>query len=649
MAMAAILPVQATDWVSSEGTMTFRGTYRTTALAADFNNSDYLDIYYGGQLANDYPGYEWQVQSNLYYNNGDGTFTPDGVSYNGSGLDYPRHGIPGSVYNSFESIDFDNDGNLDMIALCRVSEWDVMGYGNYACKVVLMHNNGDGTFSVSDGLSTPVLNSDKRDDFLNYHSIAVGDYDRDGFTDILISAYAQDGPFVGLYHNNGNGTFTRLDSLVGEYVVNAHATRTTDFITHNGQPTRNLLQCAGNVWFVDLNNDGWLDVVVDGAESHTHAIGGNLRMVYLHNLADEDAEATFTAYVNNITSLRKAESKPVDIDGDGWFDWFTMGYDNGWTSAVLPNQWATGHVMPFGVGADNVEKIEGVEISLPGDENCRPIVFDISGNGRYDVFYNNKAQGLHEGSGDGWIFTSGNAPYNGLDTGIGIAADFNNDGLIDIFGLGYGHGPHIYYNTSAAYSPVSRSAESLEAPESVAVAVSNGKINNTWDEVSDAAARGLGYNVMVTQGEKVVSVLPANAATGFVKVGSARQTALRPGVNTYSIKGAAINPSKSFTVGVQTVNVAKGTDQSRFATVDYKAVTTGVAETVADESAAAWLSFMPGAVVLNRPDADLALIVSDITGRTVATGRTNHPVALPQGGVFIISTADGSFVEKIAR
>lgn len=645
------MPASATDWENSAGSISFRATHRTSAVAADFNNNDLLDIYYGGQCTSEYVGYEWQVQSNLYYNNGDGTFNDDGIKYNGTGLTAPRHNIPGSTYNSFAAIDFDNDGNVDMIAINRANEWDVMGYNEYGLKVMLIRNNGDGSFSVVSTLDAPDVQSNQSGDFANYRSIAVGDYDHDGFADILLSYHSTNGPFTGLYHNNGDGTFSLQTRITDGYVVNSSGTRIAGFITDGSQATDNLLQGAGNVWFVDLNNDGWLDIVVDGAESHTHCIGGNLRLVYLNNLGTADhtsSQAPFTGYVNNITSLRKAESAPVDIDGDGYFDWFSMGYDQNWTSAILPNQWASGHVMPFGVGADNVAKLNGVELNLPGDENCRPIILDFNDDGKPDIFFNNKGQGLWEGAADGWQFSPGTAPYSGLDSGVGIAADFNNDGLPDILGLGYGFGPEIYYNTSSAYHSSEKGREMsaiVEAPAEVSVSTSGDQISISWETVSDAASRGLGYNIILTQDDKTIALIPANPETGFIKTGAYRQTAIRPTVNEYTLTTSAIDTSREFNVGVQTVNVAKGAGYSQFTMATNNPVSSVADASTHDDRYR--LDISERDVTLSKAGSDEWVNVYDISGRLIASGLTNQPIAIGGNGIFIITTESGSFAGKV--
>jgi uncharacterized protein YuzB (UPF0349 family) len=95
--------------------------------------------------------------------------------------------------------DYDNDGRLDVLTLgCADSYCD-------AAATKLYHNNGDGTFTEDTSAALP-------DGF--WTSIVWGDYDGDGFSDILLNGYTESilssiaPSSTELLHNNGDGTFT---------------------------------------------------------------------------------------------------------------------------------------------------------------------------------------------------------------------------------------------------------------------------------------------------------------------------------------------------------------------------------------------------------------------------------------------------------
>src|SRR6202166_2603308 len=168
------------------------GNYGMGVAVGDYDNDGYPDLFvtnYGKNI--------------LYHNNGDGTFTDvtakAGVAAGGW-----------SVSAGF--FDYDNDGKLDLF-VTRYMEWDTKHNkdcgGNFhtycppeefpVTTSILYHNNGDGTFtdvSQRSGIAS------KKGRALG---VAFADYDGDGFTDIFV---ANDGMQQYLFHNNRDGTFT---------------------------------------------------------------------------------------------------------------------------------------------------------------------------------------------------------------------------------------------------------------------------------------------------------------------------------------------------------------------------------------------------------------------------------------------------------
>ncbi len=150
--------------------------YHAGAPAADYDNDGYPDI---AMIIG--AGASTMEQNMLYHNNGDGTFSPvsGGALTDSAGF-----------FNVGAWADYDNDGFVDLL----VAQADPNGIGR---TNLLFHNNGDGTFSSVGGAVTS--------DAVNSTSAAWADYDNDGFMDLIVSS---DENF--LYHNNRNGTFTRI-------------------------------------------------------------------------------------------------------------------------------------------------------------------------------------------------------------------------------------------------------------------------------------------------------------------------------------------------------------------------------------------------------------------------------------------------------
>jgi len=205
------------------------------ALSADFNNDGWMDLY----LCNYGPNI-------LYLNNGNGTFR-DATAR--AGVGDPRWS------SAAAAADFDRDGKLDLF-VANYLDYDVnhLPVSGKFCSYrgipvacgprglkgagdTLYRNNGDGTFtdvSLRAGVSDPE----------GYYGLgaAWGDYDNDGWPDLFV---ANDTTPNYLYHNNHDGTFTDV------------AVRAGVAFSEDGRA-----QAGMGVELEDLDNDGWLDIMV---------------------------------------------------------------------------------------------------------------------------------------------------------------------------------------------------------------------------------------------------------------------------------------------------------------------------------------------------------------------------------------------------
>jgi hypothetical protein len=218
----------------------------------------------------------------LYHNDGGGAFS------RASG---------GSVTNQLGYFgpcvfgDYDNDGFLDLF----VANHDALD--QTGVKNLLFHNNGDGTFSKVTAGSV-----------VNDVGVAFGalwaDYDNDGFMDLLVVNNRLANSHNFLYHNNRDGTFTRI-------LTNAIAT--------DSWP----VGAQGGAWG-DYDNDGLLDLFVTdsaGVRNHLYHNNGN---------------GAFT----NVTSGPMLRAPAIgcswgDYDNDGYLDLFVSDY--GGSNALFHN------------------------------------------------------------------------------------------------------------------------------------------------------------------------------------------------------------------------------------------------------------------------------------------------------------------------
>ena len=264
--------------------------------AGDFNNDGWPDIVV-----------TCLGHTILYRNNGDGTFSDVTKQ---AGIDDPRWST-GAAFG-----DYDNDGFVDLMVSRYVDFQlnDLPGFGSSpTCKYrgidvqcgprglkgagdSLYHNNGDGTF-------TEVSKQTGTDDPGGYYGLGVmwADFNNTGRQDIYV---ANDSTPNFLYENEGKGKFSEigLESgtavsadgseqgsmgvAIGDY---DHSGRPSLYVTNFADEYSILYKNEGNYdfrdvsfsagvglaslpwvkWgdaFVDLDNDGWLDLIGVGGQ-----------------------------------------------------------------------------------------------------------------------------------------------------------------------------------------------------------------------------------------------------------------------------------------------------------------------------------------------------------------------------------------------
>jgi len=135
--------------------------------------------------------------------------------------------LPETLGSGCAFLDYDRDGWQDIL-LINGADWP--GHKKSRTTLRLYHNNGNGTF-------TDVTAHAGLDVELYGMGVAVGDYNNDGYPDILITCVGQNR----LFRNTGKGTFVDVTNAAG-------------LGKHEGFST-------SAVWF-DYDRDGFLDLFV---------------------------------------------------------------------------------------------------------------------------------------------------------------------------------------------------------------------------------------------------------------------------------------------------------------------------------------------------------------------------------------------------
>ena len=237
---------------------------------ADFNGDTYPDVTLTGIIAEE----PYRITS-LYSNDGAGVFTKETSIV-----------LPGMNLGRIKWADYDNDSDLDFV----LTGYDDATGGSQTYYSEIHTNNGDGSFSVSDITLHQGWLGDTE----------WGDYNADGYIDLVLSGAGGDGSerYTLLYKNNGNGTFTEIDPAFPG-------------VSHSG------------LEWGDFDSDGDLDLFIVG-ETTTPGEGNSVSKIFNNNGNDVFTESSEDVF--NYSFYGDADSG--DFNGDGKKDLVISGYFN---------------------------------------------------------------------------------------------------------------------------------------------------------------------------------------------------------------------------------------------------------------------------------------------------------------------------------
>jgi hypothetical protein len=387
-------------------------------------------------------------------------------------------------FGHISAVDFDNDGDLDL----------VVGGEDGGNNVQMYTNNGFGVYAVKTSPLTALARP----------SFDWNDVNQDGVPDLINNGF---GPFAGIYTNDGTGALT-LSTIA-------------------------LPQIAPNSGFADLNNDGFVDIFIFGNDNT-----GKSKILFNNKLGGFTESNQFASY-----KFVDPQISVVDFDNDKDLDLFvTAGFEDGDNigkrfssifvnngsgvfTAQLPT--STNGFFPRGNGS-----------SVWGDYDADGLPdLLINGDGGIGSGDNADNYRLYKNNGGGSFTSIRTFDYRQNMTGGGGAfLDWDNDGDLDIVVTGWSgtrQSTDVFLNTTGTFTAYANNASIPGSSEgSVEIGDANGDglldlfisgySNNDWDGVGTVAPYNRNIAVIALNPNVTINTAPT-APTGLAVTGNSVQ------------------------------------------------------------------------------------------------------------------------------
>lgn len=575
------------------------------------------------------------------------------------------NGLPQIAYGRLIWGDYNNDGYLDAFLFAD---------GN----AILYRNNGDDTFTAIPVPGIIPLNRQSSALFLDYNNDGNLDLVTIGLATMGRNILTEDG-YILLYKNSGPPDY--------KFTLDRENTNLIGGRAGNIDSQGRMLQA------VDIDHDGWMDLIESADLTDNHPNNGNWRLTAVYK--NENGifhQKRDLVNGNDFAQLAVGSIYVGDVNGDGYADIINVGYGGGYFAKLYINN------------GDGTFTESSYSSSLAGNQQCETILADVNGDGYDDIIeISSGVANIHISSGNGSSFTK--YTNTGLstkqNTSISVG-DVNNDGKLDILVSGGGNpNASIYYNngTGTSFTRVdlpdgtrTRSGNTCltdingdgnldfsafgyqdggtysgyhscfvlnklgngiaanaapSVPANFNITFSGGKFQLSWDRSTDdkTPQNAIRYNVFARNNDTGMTYFyaPADTVTGKLKI----QDGLIPLISTNSFQWNLPEADSGYTFGLQAVDQANMA--SKFVVKDYPDQSGNGIKTISSNVPV--YSVNKDIIIENRMSPDLNYSVYRSDGRLISSGfcagGSQKFIPVLAQGIYIVRLFQGDFANAV--
>ena len=336
------------------------GIFHSGATFFDYDRDGYLDLYVGsyvtldpdgprycniGAVKSSCPPSAYKGSTNaLYHNNGDGTFT--NVTRVMNMLQ------PKGKNLSVGAADYDNDG------------WPDLFVANDGVEAYLYHNDHGKRFeeiAVPSGMAYSAVGH-----LMAAMCISLGDYDNDGWQDLYISDFQGSSDHV--WHSDGNGNFDEVSDAIG-IIAPTH-----NVLSFGG----GFFDYDNDGWLDLFIGNGHVYPEIEQASPGTHY--KQLNSLFHNERGKRFSDTTALAQIDQQTPHVARGVAFADLDNDGFVDIVVA--NNGGPPLLLRNGGNGNHFINFRlIGSKSNRDAMGARIRITAGATSQ--IREIAGGGSY--------------------------------------------------------------------------------------------------------------------------------------------------------------------------------------------------------------------------------------------------------------------------